>query len=176
MNNTIYFLLVTFFSSSFICLSSKTNDIDTSIGRLGKDYAIEAALGNTFPSIMIRQASMVFTVFNKFIDIMNPGFELNILTGDDLIDKNGQSNVAKYFRKSKTHEIEHAKNSFKKVFDHFGSDKANKAHQYHGLYVRVLHELGIHKPLTILEVGMGTNNTKLVSNMGSSGKPGASLH
>lgn len=58
------------------------------------------------------------------------------------------------------------------LFNEFGSDKAS-VHNYQYLYAAIL------KPRSevhgILEIGLGTNNTDVVSNMGSEGKPGASL-
>ena len=60
----------------------------------------------------------------------------------------------------------------KVLFDQYGSDKAVK-HNYHLIYGEVLSQkLTIRK---ILEVGMGTNNLDIASNMGKLGKPGASL-
>ena len=57
-------------------------------------------------------------------------------------------------------------------FDRHGSDKAN-LHNYHHFYGPILkNREGI---LGVFEIGMGTNNTDVVSNMGTQGKPGASL-
>lgn len=53
-----------------------------------------------------------------------------------------------------------------------GSDKSGD-HDYYKLYGRILSSQSI--PLSILEIGMGTNNSDTVSNMGASGVPGASL-
>jgi hypothetical protein len=60
----------------------------------------------------------------------------------------------------------------KDKFDHFGSDKANK-HNYHQLYGKILSNRNSIK--NILEIGLGTNNTDVVSSMGVNGRPGASL-
>ncbi len=58
------------------------------------------------------------------------------------------------------------------LFNCHGSDKAN-GHVYHFLYGAILqHPNDIAR---IFEIGLGTNNTDIVSNMGSSGRPGASL-
>lgn len=59
-----------------------------------------------------------------------------------------------------------------KLFEKHGSDKSNY-HNYHFVYGCLL-----FRPLQIrslLEIGLGTNNTEFVSNMGKFGKPGASL-
>ena len=55
--------------------------------------------------------------------------------------------------------------------DHYGSDKAR--HGYHLLYGPLL--AGRESIAAVLEIGLGTNNVDVVSNMGSSGRPGASL-
>ena len=60
----------------------------------------------------------------------------------------------------------------KVLFDRYGSDKAS-IHDYHLIYGTVLSDKFAIK--NILEVGMGTNNLDVASNMGIYGKPGASL-
>jgi len=60
------------------------------------------------------------------------------------------------------------------IMTKYGSDKGNGAHNYTILY----HELFGHlknEKLNIFELGLGTNNINLPSNMGINGKPGASL-
>ena len=60
----------------------------------------------------------------------------------------------------------------KKLFDVYGSDKS-KYHDYHYIYSSIFkNNMKVKK---ILEVGIGTNNTSLLSNMGEMGNPGASL-
>jgi hypothetical protein len=58
------------------------------------------------------------------------------------------------------------------LFDKHGSDKGAH-HKYSRVYSRILSTLG-HGPV-ILEIGLGTFDTSVLSNMGSEGKPGASL-
>lgn len=59
------------------------------------------------------------------------------------------------------------------LFNKHGSDKSSM-HNYHLIYGKILS--GEHTDeINILEIGMGTNNSELVSNMGEQGKPGASL-
>jgi hypothetical protein len=60
----------------------------------------------------------------------------------------------------------------KVLFDQYGSDKSS-THNYHLIYGTVLSERLAIK--NVLEVGMGTNNSDVASNMGKFGKPGASL-
>ena len=72
----------------------------------------------------------------------------------------------------RTEEEREAAAQLKGLLDHYGSDKANN-HNYHLLYGPIL-----SAPETIesiLEVGLGTNNTDTPSHMGSIGRPGASL-
>lgn len=59
------------------------------------------------------------------------------------------------------------------LFGFYGSDKAS-THDYHRVYAALLEPIR-HKPVSILEIGLGTNNIDVLSNMGLSGKPGASL-
>jgi hypothetical protein len=60
----------------------------------------------------------------------------------------------------------------KTYLDKHGSDKANH-HDYHFLYGSILKNPADVR--AVLEIGLGTDNTDVVSNMGSRGKPGASL-
>jgi len=59
-----------------------------------------------------------------------------------------------------------------RYFNQYGSDKAT-SHNYYKIYAEVLGKL--ERPRKILEIGLGTNNSDIVSTMGSRGKPGASL-
>lgn len=65
-----------------------------------------------------------------------------------------------------------AGNELKGYLDKYASDKAT-AHNYHYIYGPILKKRDEIKG--VLEIGMGTNNTDVVSNMGGGGKPGASL-
>jgi hypothetical protein len=58
------------------------------------------------------------------------------------------------------------------LFNKYGSDKST-AHDYHHIYGHILQKK--HSITAILEIGLGTNNTDVISNMGTEGKPGASL-
>jgi hypothetical protein len=62
--------------------------------------------------------------------------------------------------------------ALKERFDFYGSDKATY-HNYHHLYGTILCESDAIK--NIFEIGIGTNNINVVSNMGLGGKPGATL-
>lgn len=60
----------------------------------------------------------------------------------------------------------------KKLFNTHGSDKSN-SHNYDILYANILSDRENIK--LVAEIGLGTNNTSVLSNMGSEGRPGASL-
>ena len=57
------------------------------------------------------------------------------------------------------------------LFNNNGSDKS--VHGYHILYAKLLKEISENP--TILEIGIGSNNISIPSNMGEKGFPGASL-
>jgi len=61
-----------------------------------------------------------------------------------------------------------------KIFREHGSDKST-VNDYYLIYSDFIDRLKNKGPLRILEIGLGTNNPKLVSSMGPSGRPGASL-
>jgi hypothetical protein len=60
----------------------------------------------------------------------------------------------------------------KKAFIKNGSDKAT-THDYYKIYSNIL--LSKSSPYKIFEIGLGSNNIKVASNMGKKGHPGASL-
>jgi hypothetical protein len=72
----------------------------------------------------------------------------------------------------KTEDQLRSANELKRYFDRYGSDKAT-LHQYHYVYGPIL--MDRDRISGVLEVGLGTNNTDVVSNMGTEGRPGASL-
>ena len=57
-------------------------------------------------------------------------------------------------------------------FNEYGSDKAG-IHNYYLIYSCILHDP--NSISSLMEIGLGTNNTDIPSNMGAHGKPGASL-
>jgi hypothetical protein len=57
----------------------------------------------------------------------------------------------------------------------FGSDKGLGRHNYAVLYATLLAGMRMNE-LDLFELGIGTNDTRLKSNMGKTGKPGASLY
>jgi hypothetical protein len=64
-------------------------------------------------------------------------------------------------------------NLLRELFDEKGSDKGSY-HSYYLLYAKVLEHLR-WKPGLLFEIGIGSNDESVLSNMGVEGKPGASL-
>jgi len=64
-----------------------------------------------------------------------------------------------------------SKEKIKQIFEKYGSDKPK--HGYHILYSKIFENLPAES--VILEIGMGTTNPLIPSNMGEKGIPGASL-
>ena len=61
------------------------------------------------------------------------------------------------------------------LFKKYESDKSTW-HNYSTLYKFLFEKMGFtNQPINLFELGLGTNNTSIKSNMGVSGKPGASL-
>lgn len=58
------------------------------------------------------------------------------------------------------------------LFNKYGSDKAT-IHDYHKIYAAIL--IPFKEVTSLVEIGLGTNNTDTISNMGVHGRPGASL-
>ena len=62
---------------------------------------------------------------------------------------------------------------FCRVMTRFGSDKGRRWHNYTAIYAVLF--AGYGRSARVFELGLGTNNPGLVSSMGSTGRPGASL-
>ncbi len=61
----------------------------------------------------------------------------------------------------------------KQRFNYYGTDKVG--HQYHLIYGEIISRLGVEEPLNILEIGLGSQNTNVVSHMTKQFRPGASI-
>ena len=72
-----------------------------------------------------------------------------------------------------TPEEEFVSEKLRELFNRNGSDKGN-SHGYHHVYATLL-DLKLKRNQKILEIGIGTNNSDVPSNMGGGGIPGASL-
>jgi hypothetical protein len=70
--------------------------------------------------------------------------------------------------------IEHEATRLRDLFDGHGSDKGS-SHGYYALYAKLFGEMPESGDVRILEIGLGTNNTRVPSHMGPGGIPGASL-
>lgn len=102
---------------------------------------------------------MFIPQLNRLIDLVNPKHEIQ--------KKNINSS---YFNSAS----DPSALELLDLLDRYGSDKGTH-HNYHHVYAHVLDSLGRSNPLRLLEIGLGTNNTSVVSNMGPKGRPGASL-
>lgn len=112
---------------------------------------------NSAGSYRMRDKATVYNVQNivKLISKVSLKFKnVEILDIQDL----------SYDRKTKEKLVE--------LFNLYGSDKSS-FHNYEIIYSHVLTNLP--KRISLLEIGLGTNNTNIISNMGKLGKPGASL-
>lgn len=74
----------------------------------------------------------------------------------------------------KTYDITQPKNELGKILASTGSDKAGPKHRYDLVYQPIFEKYR-EVPVSILEIGLGTNNTDVSSNMGANGSVGASL-
>ena len=80
-------------------------------------------------------------------------------------------NYLAFFEESKNKNSEIIKEKLIENFNLRGSDKVSN--NYHIIYSCLLKDL--KQNYTILEIGLGTNNPKIVSSMGIGGSPGASV-
>ena len=87
----------------------------------------------------------------------------------------------KFFGKKKEMDIFYISNSrintqLKELMNHYGSDKGGMTnhHNFANYYSEIFHNKK-DKIKNFLEIGLGTNNENLASNMGKDGKPLASL-
>jgi SAM-dependent methyltransferase len=106
--------------------------------------------------LTLQAANQTFPVLVRLLD----GLKRNSLKGVDAVDfpeDDRQRDAAL---------------AIKRRLDHSGSNKANR-HNYHLIYGRVLKDA--ERVTAVLEIGLGTNNTDVISNMGVDGVPGASL-
>ena len=62
-----------------------------------------------------------------------------------------------------------------KIMERYGSDKSVRNHNYTLVYSKLFDPIKQNK-LRVFELGLGTNNTDVPSNMGPDGKPGASVY
>ena len=90
---------------------------------------------------------------------------------NEILFLHGSKNVKKH-RDYLEHQAKN-KSNLSTIMEKNGSDKST-SHNYTELYESIFSKFRNEK-INIFEMGLGTNNTNLGSNMGISGKPGASL-
>lgn len=134
------------------------------VQNIAKDFGVGGKGGKRRPDLWLKGAALIIPQLNTLIDFVSPGFEMESMTVEE---------GHKYFEmkqyKDKVDLLDH---HLKK----FGSDKSIFYQHFHHVYAYVFEKLGAtNRNLRTLEIGMGTNNPKLVSTMGANGKPGASL-
>ena len=86
-------------------------------------------------------------------------------------DKNRILTYSMFYDQNKHKNTEIIKDKLSQNLEIYGSDKVRN--NYHLIYSCVLKDAD--HPYNILEIGLGTNDPKVVSSMGLSGKPGASV-
>jgi hypothetical protein len=92
----------------------------------------------------------------------------------DLINVIGELEQNNQTTKTSKNYAETAKSiELRKIFDLNGSDKGS-IHNYDVVYAEIINT-NPAKNFDIFEIGLGTNNLDVVSNMGQDGRPGASL-
>lgn len=124
----------------------------------------------TFPAYRPYSAGRYHDRAKSTIRVINEVFPLLKLLSQTANEKNPVvTNIEQLSHDSKVRD---SADKLKVLFDKFGSDKANN-HNYHHLYGAIL--IKPQEISKIFEIGLGTNNSDVVSNMGVTGKPGASL-
>jgi hypothetical protein len=91
----------------------------------------------------------------------------------EIADSHGKSEIKNIINKEMTFDQTKSSQALSGLFDLYGSDKG-EFHRYSPVYSELISQLG-NSQLNILEIGLGTNNTDTLSNMGAHGSPGASL-
>lgn len=141
-------------------------------------------LKNPLSIIRIFNLRTLFRVFKHLTNVevnfqnLSKDYQISVLQDtfskiDEILDKNLTNNklqeinideIENKYLNDKNHE------KLKNLFNKFGSDKSDKLHSF--VYFYIFENFKIN---SIFEIGLGTNNIKIRSNMGIDGKPGASL-
>jgi hypothetical protein len=122
-----------------------------------------------FPLYKANNGGKYFVKTNLAINCIKKIIPLLNILGENLYNK--VPNIIKIQDYKKRSQDPEFLNQFKKVFDKYGSDKSR--HGYHFFYTSILKDKEEIK--NIFEIGLGTNNLNIPSNMGIKGRPGASL-
>lgn len=123
------------------------------LGTLHLHVPYSAGSPEQFASLALRGAGRIFPLLVDFLKLL------------------GRSVLSPIPIEAACREDE-AAHRLKALFDAHGSDKAS-GHNYHLLYGAILRPP--EAVTAVLEVGLGTNHTDVVSHMGEGGRPGASL-
>jgi hypothetical protein len=134
-----------------------------------KDYFATLNIHETFPAFLPSSSGQTKNLTNLTVQSINQIFPLIESLLASLSIDTPIISVDEFTKRANNHQ---PSLELKDLFDQYGSDKAS-IHNYHLIYGAVLSDNLAVK--NILEVGMGTNNLDVASNMGVFGKPGASL-
>jgi hypothetical protein len=134
-----------------------------------RSYFAKLNIHKTFPAFLPSSSGEIKNLTNLTIQSINQTFPLIESLLASLNIHIPVISVDKFTRKANNSQ---QSMELKVLFDQYGSDKA-RTHNYHLIYGAVLSEK--YEIKNILEIGMGTNNLDVASNMGKLGKPGASL-
>jgi len=107
--------------------------------------------------LTLQASNQVFPFMNHLLETVGKSKNLKILPVESLCTDKESKDCAEKLKHS---------------FNTYGSDKCTH-HNYHLLYGSILKNK--ESITAVLEIGLGTNNTDVVSNMSALGKPGASL-
>ena len=116
-------------------------------------FSAGSANDESHTHLWVKGASLFISQLNSLIDTHRPEYTFSVVDINEFNSDNLE---------------------LKMLFDICGSDKSNN-HNYHILYSYIISQLGRDSNLNLLEIGLGTNNPKLVSSMGYHARPGASL-
>jgi hypothetical protein len=107
-----------------------------------------------------RQTINEIKIFPKtFTELLNNiGFNFEVTPLNEFITENDNKNAQ----------------IISNLFNKHGSDTA-KTHGYDLIYSKIFNSMDINEDGSILEIGLGTNNKEILSNMNGLGKPGGSL-
>lgn len=127
---------------------------------LAKTFSDFKPTGNqnykTFESLIIKNIQELIPTMSQIVEISD---DIEIIDLHEFVELN-------------SHEMsELIGKSLEDNFNLYNSDKAKN--NYHLIYSCLINN--IDQNLNILEIGLGTSNEKIVSSMGASGSPGASL-
>lgn len=134
-----------------------------------RDYFAKLNIHKTFPAFVPSSSGKTRNLTDLTVQSINQTFPLIESLLASLSINIPIITVDEFNKRIDSHE---QSTRLKVLFDQYGSDKAS-IHNYHLVYGLVLNDSLAIK--NILEVGMGTNNLDVASNMGATGKPGASL-